>query len=189
MTQHRSFGICLSALAVLLLLNPTASASSAQPLQTTFGVTINPSTVTIKVGDKAQINVTITNPGLVKGTQVCFTLDGFPSSGFTTSFNPECSDSKHGFGTILTVEVTPAAAPQTVTAYVIASSSGQSAQAILNLSVEPAMAAWIPWLGLILFFAVLGVAIFWGPKLPEKKTKDASKRGKRGSVEFSQRTT
>jgi len=179
MTRHKSLGIWLSALAVFLLLNPTASASSAQPLQTTFGVIINPSTVTVKVGDKVEINVTITNPELVKGTQVCFSLDGFPSSGFTTSFNPECSDNQHRFGTILTVDATPAAAPQTVTAYVIASSGGQSAQAILNLTVVPAMAAWIPWLGLILFFAVLGVAIFWRPKKSEKKSKGATKRGKR----------
>jgi hypothetical protein len=176
MIQHRSLGICLLALTVLLLLNPIASASSVQPFQATFGVVIGPSTVTVKVGDKAEINVTITNPELVNGTQVCFSLDGFPSSGFTTSFNPECSDSQHGFGTILTVEVTPAAAPQTVTAYVIANSNSQSAQAVLNLSVEPAMPAWIPWLGLILFFAVLAIAIFWRPKLPGKRTKGASKK-------------
>jgi len=179
MAQDRLLGICFSALAVLLLLIPAASASSARPLQTTFGVIINPSTLTVKVGDKAEINVTITNPEFVKGTQVCFSLDGFPSSGFTTSFNSECSDNQHGFGTILTVDVTPAAAPQTVTAYVIASSGGQSAQAVLNLTVVPAMAAWIPWLGLILFFAVLAVAIFWRPKKPEKKSKGATKRGKR----------
>jgi hypothetical protein len=181
MIQHRSLGICLLALTVLLLLNATVSLSSARPSQATFGVVIDPSTVTVKVGDKAEINVTITNPELVNGTQVCFSLDGFPSSGFITSFNPECSDSQHRFGTILTVEVTPAAAPQTVTAYVIASTSGgQSAQAILNLSVEPAMPAWIPWLGLILFFAVLGIVIFWRPKLPGKRTKRESKqRGKR----------
>ena len=180
MTERRLPGICLLALAVLLLLNPTASLSSARPFQGTFGVVIDPSTVTVKVGDKAEINVTITNPELVNGTQVCFSLDGFPSSGFSTSFNPECSDSQHGFRTILTVEVTPAAAPQTVTAYVIASSSGQSAQAVLNLSVEPAMPAWIPWLGLILFFALIGIAIFWKPKLPWKRTKSASKKqGKR----------
>lgn len=180
MIQHRSLGVGLSAFTVLLLLNPAVSALSARPFQATFGVIVSPSTVVVKVGDKAHINVTITNPELVSGTLVCFSLDGFPSSGFTTSFNPECSDSQHGFGTIFTVEVTPAAAPQTVTAYVIASSSGQSAQAVLNLSVEPAMPAWIPWLGLILFFAVLGVAIFWRPKLPRKRLKGASKkRGKR----------
>jgi hypothetical protein len=176
MIRHRVLGICLLALTILLLLNPTASLSSARPFQATFGVVIDPSTVTVKVGDKAEINVTITNPELVNGTQVCFGLDGFPSSGFSTSFNPECSDSQHGFGTILTVEVTPAAAPQTVTAYVIANSNGQSAQAVLNLSVEPAMPAWIPWLGLILFFAVLGIAVFWRPKLPGKRTKRASKK-------------
>ena len=180
MIGRKSMGICLWALAVLLLLNPTGAASSVRPFQAAFGVVIDPSTVTVKVGDKAEINVTITNPELVNGTQVCFSLDGFPASGFRTSFNPECSGSQHGFGTILTVEVTPAAAPQTVTAYVIASSSGQTAQAVLNLSVEPAMPAWIPWLGLILFFAVIGIAIFWKPKLPGKKTKRASKKqGKR----------
>ena len=169
MIQHRSQTVALSVLAVLLMLNPTATVSLGRPSQATFAVVINPSTVVVKVGDKAEINVTIMNPQLVNGTQVCFSLDGFPASGFRTSFNPECSDSEHGFGTILTVEVTPAAAPQTVTAYVIANSSSQTAQALLSLSVEPAMPAWIPWLGLLLFFALLGLAIFWRPKPPWKR--------------------
>jgi len=158
------------------MLNLTAAASLAQPLQATFGVAIDPSTLVVKVGDKAEINVTITNPEVVNGTQVCFSLDGFPSSGFVTSFNPACSNSQQGFRTVLTVEVTPAAAPQTVTAYVIATSNSQTAQAVVTLTVEPAMAPWIPWLGLILFFAVLGIAIFWRPKLPGKKTKRAGKK-------------
>jgi len=140
-----------------------------------FGVMIQPSSITIKVGEKAEINVTITNPEKVKGAQVCFSLEGFPASGFRTSFTRECSESEHGgFGAILTVEVTPAAAPQTVTAYVIASSGNQTAQTVLNVSVEPAMPAWIPWLGLLLFFSVLGIAIAWKPRSSAKRTRRKS---------------
>jgi hypothetical protein len=132
---------------------------------------IQPSSVVLKVGEKAEINVTITNPEKVGGSQVCFNLEGFPTSGFRTSFTRECSDSQHGgFGTVLTVEVTPAAAPQTVTANVIASSGSQTAQAVLNVSVEPAMPAWIPWLGVLLFFSILGVAIAWYPRVSSKRT-------------------
>lgn len=106
---------------------------------------IQPSLIVLKVGEKAEVNVTIINPEKVSGGQVCFSLEGFPDSGFRTSFTPECADSQHGgFGTILTVEVTPAAAPQTVTAHVIASSGNQTAQVVLSVSVEPAMPAWIP---------------------------------------------
>jgi hypothetical protein len=135
-----------------------------------FGVMVQPSSITLKVGEKANITVTIINPERVGGAQVCFSVEGFPNSGFRTSITPLCSDSQHGvLGTTLTVEVTPAAAPQTVTAYVIANSGNQTAQAVLNVSVEPAMPAWIPWLGLLLFFILLGVGIAWKPRLPRRK--------------------
>jgi hypothetical protein len=145
-----------------------------------FGVTIQPSSVVIKVGDKAQINVTIINTEEVGGGQVCFSLEGFPASGFRTSFAPECADSRNGgFETILTVEVTAAAAPQTVTAYVIASSGNQTAQAVLNVTVEFAMPPWIPWLGLLLFFLILGVAVVWKPRGLLKRTRIAENKQKK----------
>jgi len=155
------------------------SSGSALPKRASdaaFGVALSPSSIVLKVGEKAGINVTITSPEKVNGTQVCFTLDGFPSSGFRTSFSPECSSFHNGgFGTVLTVEVTPASAPQSVQGVVTASSGGQTAQAVLNLTVEPAMPAWIPWLGLILFFSVLGIAIAWKPKLRGKKASSTRK--------------
>jgi hypothetical protein len=136
----------------------------------TFGVMIQPSSVTLKVGQKANISVTVISPEGVGGAQACFSVEGFPNSGFRASITPLYSDSQHGaLGTILTVEVTPAAAPQTVTAYVIANNGNQTAKAVLNVSVEPAMPAWIPWLGLLLFFVLLGVGIAWRPRLPKRK--------------------
>jgi hypothetical protein len=146
-----------------------------------FGVMIQPSSITLKVGEKGNITVTIINPERVSGAQVCFSVDGFPTSGFRTSITPLCSSSARGaIGTILTVEVTPAAAPQTVIAYVIAIGGNQTAQAVLTVSVEPAMPGWVPWLGLLLFFVLLGVGIAWRPRSPKRRAAGSGrKQGKR----------
>jgi hypothetical protein len=133
-----------------------------------FGVVIQPSSIVLKVGESTKINVTVSDPNLLSGGQVCYSVEGFPSSGFLTSFSLGCSDSQHEFGTVLTVEATPAAAPQNVTAYVIASSGNQTAQTTLYVTVQLAMPAWIPWLGLLLFFSFLAVVIAWKPRKDRK---------------------
>ncbi len=154
---------------LLAIVIPSAMALTKRGYDVAFGVMIEPSSVVIKVGEKSEIQVTVTNPEKVSGGQVCFSLEGFPASGFRTTFTPECADSQSGnVGTVLTVEVTPAAAPQNVTAYVIATSGNQTAQTVLNITVEPAMPAWIPWAGLLAFFSVLGIAIFLKPRMPRK---------------------
>jgi hypothetical protein len=125
-----------------------------------------PASVVIKVGEKSEIRVTVINSEKVSGGQVCFGLEGFPSSGFRTTFTPVCVDPQTGiFGTALTVEATPAAAPQNVTAYIVATGGNQTAQTVLKITVEPAMPAWIPWAGLLLFFSVLGIAIAIKPRM------------------------
>jgi hypothetical protein len=177
--EHRWLRIFLSALMIIVIFVPTGFTRPNRGYDATFGVTLLPSSIALKVGEKANISVTITQPETVDGTQVCYTLDGFPSSGFITSFNPTCSGPSHGYSTILMVEATPAAAPQTVEGYVIASSVGQTAQAVLNLSVQPAMPAWIPWLGLILFFSLLGAAVLWRPKLTRSPRKGRSNKPKK----------
>ena len=155
----------------------TAAANQNEPFDVAFGITVTPSSVVVKVGEEVNVNVTITNPEKTAG-QVCFSLVGFPESGFRTSFNPECAISQQaGIATVLTVEATPAAAPQSFTAFVMAKIGSQIAQTPLNVTVEPAMPAWIPWLGLILFFAILGIAVAWKPRLPFKKI--TSRKGKR----------
>jgi hypothetical protein len=156
---------------------PVAVALPNSGYDAAFGVTIQPSSITLKVGEKGNITVTILNPDSVSGAQVCFSVDGFPMSGFRTSITPLCSSPEHGvIGTILTVEVTPAAAPQTVTAYIIAISGNQTAQAVLTVTVEPAMPGWVPWLGLLLFFALLGVGIMWRPKLPKRRASGSGRK-------------
>lgn len=160
------------ALGVLVLAFALTGTSFPQPIVTAvanpnqqFGVTVTPSSLTVKVGEKANVNVTLTNSGVVG--LVCFSLDGFPDSGFRTSFNPECDiPQATGIVTVLTVEATPAAAPQSFTAFVIAKNNIQTAQTPLTVTVEPAMPSWVPWLGLLLFFLLLGVAVAWKPKLP-----------------------
>ena len=151
---------------LLAIVIPSTMALTKSVHDAGFGVTIEPSSVVIKVGDKSEIQVNVTNPQQISGGQICFSLDGIPASGFITTFTPECADSQSGnVGTVLTVEATPAAAPQNVTAYVIASSGNQTAQTVLNITVVPAMPAWIPWVGLLLFFSILGIAIFLEPRI------------------------
>lgn len=167
----------ICAIVLLAIMVPMAAALPNRVYDATFGVMIQPSSITLKVGEKANITVTIINPERVGGAQVCFSVEGFPNSGFRTSIAPLCTVSQHGVvGTTLAVEVTPAAAPQTVTAYVIANSGNQTAQAVLNVSVEPAMPAWIPWLGLLLFFILLGVGIAWRPRLPKRKASGSDRK-------------
>lgn len=155
---------------MVLLFNLFLSTGVAYPSQlgeVGFGVTVVPSSVVIKVGEKARINVTVTNAYAARIGQVCFSLQGFPDSGFRTSFLPECATSQLSkITSILTVEVTPAVAPQSFTGLVIARSEGQTVQAPLNITVEPAFPPWITWVGLLLFLLTLGVAIIGKPRLP-----------------------
>ena len=173
---YGSTGIYLSSLVLLAVVLPLAGGFPNQKYDTSFAVTIQPSSIVLKVGEKTAVNVTVSSPDQVSGGQVCYSLEGFPASGFRTSFTLECSDSQHGFGTVLMIEVTPAAAPQSVTAYVVASSGSQTAQAVLTISVEPAMPAWIPWLGLLLFFSILAVAVAWKPKKKTDRNTHANRK-------------
>jgi hypothetical protein len=177
---RRWLGVYISVLVLSAIILPSVRVFPDHVNDAAFGVATQPTSVVIKVGDKALINVTIINPEKIRGGQVCFSLEGFPASGFRTSFAPECANSRNGgFGTILTVEATAAAAPQTVTAYVIANSGNQTAQAVLNVTVEFAMPPWIPWLGLLLFFVLLGVAVFWKPRGLLKRTGIANSKQKK----------
>jgi len=129
-------------------------------------VTVVPSSVVIKVGEKARISVTVTNAETAPSGQVCFSLEGFPDSGFRTSFVPECATFQlDKITAFLTVEVTPAAAPQSFIAFVIARSGGQTSKATLDVTVEPAFPPWIAWVGLLLFFLIFAMAIMGKPKL------------------------
>jgi hypothetical protein len=75
--------------------------------------------------------------------------------------------------TLLLVEATPAAAPQNFTAAILATSGNQTVSAPLTITVIPAISPWIPWLGILLFFLVIGLALFVGPRRPNKsKTKN-----------------
>jgi hypothetical protein len=164
-------GIGISILVLLLAVYPQVGGFAQRGSDAAFGVIINPSSIVMKVGDTRQVNVSIINPEKVRGGRVCFGVEGFPTSGFITSFAQPCSNSQQaGFGTILSVEVTPAAAPQTVIANVTASDGTETSYATLTLTVEPAIPAWIPWLGLVLFLLLLGTVIFWKPRERKKKT-------------------
>jgi hypothetical protein len=144
----------------------TDIAYSAQPSEVGLAVTVVPSIVVARVGEKVRINVTATSAEASPLGRVCFSVQGFPDSGFSVSFLPECATSQSNrIAAILTVEVTAAAAPQRFTAFLIARGEGRTGQATLDVTVEPAFPPWIAWVGILLFLLILGMAITGKPKL------------------------
>jgi hypothetical protein len=144
----------------------TDIAYSTHPSQVALDVTVVPSSVMIRVGETVRINVTATSDERTPIGQVCFSLQGFPDPGFRTSFLPECATSQSNrISAILSVEVTPAVAPQSFTALVIARSESQTSQTSLDVTVEPAFPPWIAWAGILLFLLVSGMAIIGKQKL------------------------
>jgi hypothetical protein len=126
-------------------------------------LTTEPSSVVIKVGDEATINLTVTGGGAYE--TACFSEQGFPTSGFTLTYLPQCAlleDQRANAQ--LTVEATPAAAPQNFTAFILVNVGNLTASAPLTVTVVPAIPAWIPWSGILLFFLVIGAALFIGPR-------------------------
>ena len=134
--------------------------------QNQSSLTLEPSSVVIKVGDTATISAVLVNGQNTTISQVCFQIEGFPSTGFITSITPECT-TLQPFETMsasLNVTATPAAAPQNVTALIVASGGTLAVQAFLLVTVVPAISAWIPWSMIIAFVAILGLSLFYGNK-------------------------
>ena len=143
------------------------SHSAASNTQLTFSD--SPSAVVIKVGNNATVNLIVMD-GENSG-QVCFSQQGFPTSGFTLTFIPECESMQYNATGQLIVEATPAAAPQNFTAFVTATLGNVTVSTPLTVTVVPAIPAWIPWLGIFLFFLVIGAALFIRPRKSKSKSK------------------
>ena len=136
-------------------LSPTV-ASSLGIRQAQATLTVNPSSLEMKVGENATTRITL-RESLINYGNVCFAVEGFPSSGFITWMQPECSNIEPNrfINSTLTVEATPAAAPQNFTAFVVAASGTWSEQVPITITVIPAMSAWIPWSIILVFILVL----------------------------------
>jgi hypothetical protein len=143
----------------------SSTAQSFEIQQTGSTLAVDPSSVVVKVGQSARMNITLRDSSLGLG-MVCFSVDGFPTSGFVTTFEPRCwkTEVNRSAVSILTVEATPAAAPQSFTAFVVATSGNWTEKAPIGISVEPAMPAWVPW-SIILAFLLILV----GPIIVRKK--------------------
>jgi len=140
-----------------------------------LNLSINPSAVVIKVGDNATVSLTLTTPLVAR--LVCFGEEGFPSSGFILTFLPQCTvTEEQPVNTELIVEATPAAAPQNFTALIQATIGNLTASAPLTVTVVPAIPPWIPWAGMLLFFVVIGAALFVKPR--KSKSKGKGKMGR-----------
>lgn len=74
---------------------------------------------------------------------------------------------------VLTVEATPAAAPQSFTALVVASNGNWSRSVPLDITVESAIPAWIPWSIILAFVAILTIPLaleFKKTRLPRQSS-------------------
>ena len=160
-------GACI---VLLLLAPPVLGSRSMASSSSQLNLAVNPSSVVIKVGDNATVGLTLTTNEFLR--QVCFGEEGFPSSGFIVLFVPQCAvTQEEPKNTELIVEATPAAAPQNFTALIQATIGNQTASAPLTVTVVPAISPWIPWLGIFLFFLVIGAALFVRPRKPKLKGK------------------
>jgi hypothetical protein len=149
-----------------------AEANSVEPRQAQPTLTINPSSLVIKVGQNASATITLSGSPTAYG-RVCFSIEGLPTSGFITTMDPKCvsSGSSQAINSTLSVEATPAAAPQNFSVFVVASSATWSERAQLGITVVPALPAWIPWAMILAF-----ILVFISSALVRKKrTKDSRK--------------
>ncbi|MGO9644765.1 MAG: hypothetical protein ACLPY5_08475 [Candidatus Bathyarchaeia archaeon] len=160
--------LLISSLQLAVFANATNQISQNQP-----SLTLEPSSVVIKVGDTATISAVLVNGQNTTFSQVCFEIEGFPATGFITSITPECT-ALQPFETMtasLNVTATPAAAPQNVTALIVASGGTLAVQAFLLVTVVPAIPAWIPWSMIAVFIAILGLSLFYGNKRKRRRRK------------------
>jgi len=143
---------------VIALLANSLTRAEATPVELRQAhptLTIDPPSLVIKVGQNASARVTLLGSPTAYGL-VCFSTEGFPTSGFITSMDPECVSPGPSkvINSTLSVEATPAAAPQSFNAFVVASGGNWSANAPIDVTVTPAMPVWIPW-SIILAFILL----------------------------------
>jgi hypothetical protein len=158
--------LCGILLVMLLVAPPNSSSAWGQvshAMSSTFNLMLDPASVVIKVGDKATVNLTVTNSG-APVDKLCFGQEGFPDSGFVLTFLPQCSTLTVGsLGALLTVEATAAAAPQNFTAMILAITGNETGQAALNVAVVPGIPTWVPWLIIVTFILLLLVAALVQP--------------------------
>lgn len=167
-----SLPLALIVIALLASSLTRAEATQVELRQVQPTLTIDPPSLEIKVGQSASARITLSGSPTAYG-MVCFSLEGLPTSGFITSMTPECvsSGASEAINSTLTVEATPAAAPQSFSVFVVASSATWSERAQLGITVVPAMPAWIPWTIIAAFILIL-----IGPILLGKKRKKDSSR-------------
>jgi len=174
-SSHWRFALLSVYVVLLFHYQPVANAPGFVRSNSQLTLSVNPSAVVIKVGENATVDLTFTSAA--SSGQVCFGQEGFPTSGFILTFLPQCTAVQQTMTrTKLNIEATPAAAPQNFTALILASLANQTASTPLTITVVPAIPAWIPWLGVLLFFLVIGVALFVKPR----KSSKAKGKGKMG---------
>jgi hypothetical protein len=147
----------------------TAPVNSLGIRQAEPSLMVTPSSIVIRVGESARANITFMDR-LTGQELVCFRVEDFPASGFIISIEPQCAnpDPSHSIKSVLTVEATPAAAPQTFTASLVAEGGDWTEQAPIRVTVEPEMSAWIPW-----SIILVVILLLLSPLLVKEKKKSA----------------
>ena len=158
MINRSQLAVITLLLAVNTCICPATVNSARIQQQSGPTLTITPSSIVIKVGDSANVSVqfTTSSSGF---SNVCFDVEDFPTSGFVTVFNPTCVSAQTNSLALLTVEATPAAAPQSFTAYVAATAGNWTERVPITVTVESAMPAWIPWSIILVFILILLIPI------------------------------
>lgn len=157
MKNHRHLAVIALFLAAASTCIYPTNATTIRIQQSEPTLTVTPPSITIKVGDSANVNLTLSNSLL--SLKVCFEVENFPTSGFVTTFDPPCVSADSSNLAVLTVEATPAAAPQSFTAYVVATGGNWTETAPISVTVEPAMPAWIPWSIILVFVLILLIPV------------------------------
>lgn len=170
---HSKRIIASTLLLTLAMATVIVTVSSLSAIQSGPILSLSPSSIIVKVGGSAQINISATGLPDSQG-KICFTVADFPSSGFVTSINPPCETAPfHGSAiSVLIVEATPAAAPQNFNASVIATGGSWTSQVPLSVTVIPAMPAWIPWSIILVFLLIVIIPVL----IRRKRTQQSQRK-------------
>jgi hypothetical protein len=174
--------ICIVLLLTVIIADQNFVLAFAQPSHlrsSAFQLTVDPTALVIKVGQSENTTLVLANSGPT-GDQVCFGQQGFPDSGFVLTFLPQCTLLTSGFmRASLIVEATPAAAPQSFTATILAITGNRTAQAPLAITVVPGIPPWVPWLIIVVFVLGLGLAVLLPSKISRKARNSTKPKGAR----------
>ncbi len=154
--------LCCILVFMLLLANPNSVSAFDQRsyvTSSTFNLTLDPSSVVIKVGQNATVNLILANSGAA-GEQLCFGQQGFPDSGFILTFLPQCTMLTPGFlRASLSVEATAGCSPSKLHRH----HSSNNRKSNCASTTDRNSGAWYPSLGAVAYHRRF-LSLVWVPR-------------------------